>query len=164
MDDTKEYPAKPGLALPVNCFTYSGLLAAVCCFLALTNTEGLSIGGISLSAHAVNLILWVLFAALFVVAVFYLVEVIKIDKQPMSTIRLTRSDFSIPMNRAAKRRTLTARYDQITKLTVRFGKPSRLLRIHTSEGIASIAEMNTSQETFEKLCAEFVARSGVRIP
>jgi hypothetical protein len=52
--------------------------------------------------------------------------------------------------------TVTASYEQITEVTVDQSAPNRFLRIYTTAGNATVAELNLGERVFDEICSMLV--------
>ena len=159
MQDTKEYVVAPKLAHHVIGICLTAGIAAACAYMAMTNTSGIHTRRTNLSPEMLNIILWVLCVAAGLLSLVFLVELVLTQRRPVLKIRLTPSGFSIPMASAFKTRTVSASYAQITLVKVHLVAPNRILRIHTTEGTATVAELNVGPGVFEEIRAALMQRA-----
>ena len=159
MHDTKEYAIAPKLAHHLIGISFAGAIAAACAYIAITNTEGLVTRRTNLSADTLNVIVWVVCAAACLLSVVLIVELIATKRRAVPTMRFTPSEFSIPMVAAFKKQIVTASYAQITQVQIVLSAPNRVLRIHTTEGTATVAELNVGTAVFDEVHAMLVQRA-----
>lgn len=159
MQDTKEYIVAPKLTHQLIAALLTAAIAAACAYIAMTNTDGISTRRTNLSAETVNMFAWVVCVAAALLCLLFLAELIATRRRPPSTITLTPAGFSIPIGSAFKKRTLSASYAQITQLKLDFVTPNRVLRIHTPEGTASVAELNVGAGVFEEIHGALLQRA-----
>ncbi|UOD29177.1 hypothetical protein INH39_27770 [Massilia violaceinigra] len=159
MEDTKEYIVAPKLAHHLIGICLTGGIAGACAYMAITNTSGISTRRTNLSPEMFTTILWVLSVAAGLLCLIFLVEMVLTQTRPVAKIRLTPTDISIPMLSAFRRHTVSASYAHITQVTVELIPPNRLLRIHTTAGNATVAELNLGPGVFDELHATLLQRA-----
>lgn len=153
MEVTKEYIVAPKLAHHLIALAVGGAIAGACAYMAVTNTSGIHTRRTNMSPDELNLFLWVLCGAGCFFVAIVLAEMIVTRMRPVATIRMTSTDIAIPMNSLIKRKTVTASYAQITEITVLNDAPNRFLRIYTTEGNATVAELNVGPGMFDEIYA-----------
>ncbi len=156
MQDSKEYVVAPKLAHHLIGIVFTAGIAGACAYMAMTNTSGILTRRTDLSPEMLNVILWVLCGAAGLLSLIFLVELVLTQIRPVPKIRFTPTEFSIPMVSAFRKQTVTASYAQITQVSTHLIAPNRLLRIHTSAGNATVAELNVGAGVFEEIYATLV--------
>ena len=156
---TKEYVVAPRLSHHLLGIGFSGAIAGACAYMAMTNTSGIRTRRTDLSPETLNMMLWVVCAAAALLSLVFLLELISTQRRLAPKVSLTPSGFSIPIGPAFNKRTLSASYAQITHIKVQFAAPNRVLRIHTAQGIGTVAELNVGAEIFEDIRAAFAKRA-----
>lgn len=159
MRDTTEYVVAPKLAHQLIGIGLSAVAAVALGYWAMTNTQGMYTRRTNLSPEMLTTILWVLCVCAALLALVILAELLLTRNRPPSTIKLTATEFSIPMNSAFKQRTVSGRYDQVTKVKVLLSSPNRVLRIEAANGAATVAELNVGTRAFHEIHAAFVNRA-----
>ena len=159
MEVTKEYIVAPKLAHHLIAIAVGAAIAGACAYMAMTNTSGIHTRRTNMSPEELNLLLWVLCGAGCFFIVIVVAEMIVTRMRPVSTIRLTPTDIAIPMNSIIKRKTVTASYAQITGITVQNDAPNRFLRVDTTEGNATVAELNVGPGMFDEIYATLKQRA-----
>ncbi|NHZ82064.1 hypothetical protein F2P44_22695 [Massilia sp. CCM 8695] len=159
MQDTKEYVVAPKLAHHLIGILFTGAIAGTCAYMAMTNTSGIATRRTNLSPEMLNIILWVLSVAAGLLGLIFLAELVLTQIRAVPKIRLTPTEISIPMIAAFRKQTVTASYAQITQVMVELSAPNRLLRIHTTAGNATVAELNVGAGVFEEIYATLLQRA-----
>ena len=159
MQESKEYVVAPRLAHHLIGILLTGGAAGACGYMAMTNTSGIVTRRTNLSPEMLNIILWFLCGAAGLLCLIFLVEAILPRIRPAAKIRLTPTEFSIPMVAKFRMQTLTASYAQITQVQVHLGAPSRLLRIRTTTGNATVSELNLCPGVFDEIHTTIVRRA-----